>query len=235
LAPAASIRRFGVSTHVYRSQRLRREHLLEIAAFGFTTIELTASRAHFDFHSEAAVADVQQWLGEAGLELHDIVMPAPATADETALALFIARRIPVKALIIQATTPRQTGKLVERLAALAAPLGVMITIDSASMLPIGSVAHFVENADARIGIGLDVASARTQGDLVEAIETVAEHLTAMRVPIDAAIDWASVLTTIQKVGYEGPLVFDLSHGGPAKDLLQQARTARARMTRHFRV
>jgi sugar phosphate isomerase/epimerase len=224
-----------VSTRLYASQRLRREHLLEIASFGFEAVEILAARTHFDFHNEAVIADLQQWLAEARLELHSVTLPAPATVDEAALALFIARRIPVNALIIQATTPRQTGKLVERLAGLAAPLGVIITIDSASMLPVGSVAHFVENADARIGIGLDMASARKHGDLVEAIETVAEHVTAIRVPIDAAIDWASVLTTIQKVGYEGPLVFDLSHGGPAKDLLQQARTARERMARLFRL
>jgi sugar phosphate isomerase/epimerase len=228
-------RLFGVSTRLYGSQRLRREHLREIAAFGFEAVELLAARTHVDYHRDAAIADLQQWLADAGLELHNVTMPAPTTVDEASQALFIARRIPVKTLIIQATTPRQTGKLVERLAGLAAPLGVIVTIDSASMPPIGSVAHFVENADARIGIGLDMASARTHGDLMEAIETVAEHVTAMRVPIDAAIDWASVLTTIQKVGYEGPLVFDLSHGGPAKDLLQQARTAREQMERLFQL
>jgi sugar phosphate isomerase/epimerase len=225
-----------VSTRLYGSQRLRREHLLEIASFGFEAVEVVAARTHFDFHNEAVIADLQQWLAEARLELHSVAMPAPDAAELVEAALHIARRIPFKALIVQATTPRQTGKLVERLAGLAAPLGVIITIDSASMLPIGSVAHFVENADARIGIGLDMASTRKHGDLVEAIETVAEHLTALRSPIDAAIDWASVLTTIQKVGYEGPLVFDpSSHGGPARNLLQQARTARDHMERLFRL
>ena len=224
-------RQFGVSTRLYRAQRLCRDHLKEIAGQGFEAIELEAVRTHFDFHNEAAVADVQQWLAEAGLELQNVAVPTPATADETAQALFIARRIPFKALILQATTPRQTGKLVERLAALAAPLGVIITIDSASMPPIGSVTHFVENAEARVGIGLDLADARRQGDLLDAIETAAEHVTAVRVPVDEAIDWASVLTTIQKVGYEGPLVFDLPSVGPAKDLLRQARTARERMER----
>jgi sugar phosphate isomerase/epimerase len=227
-------RLFGVSTRLYASQRLRREHLLDIASSGFEAVEVFAARTHCDFHNEAVVADLQQWLAEARLELHNVAMPAPDAVESVASALYIARRIPFKALIIQATTPRQTGKLVERLAGLAAPLGVIVTIDSASMLPIGSVAHFVENADARIGIGLDTASARKHGDLVEAIETVAEHLTAMRVTIDPAIDWASVLTTIQKVGYEGPLVFDLPTGGPAKDVLQRARVARDRMERLFR-
>jgi sugar phosphate isomerase/epimerase len=179
-----------------------------------------------------AVADLQQWLAEARLELNNVAMPAADAVEQIEPALHIARRIPFKALVLQATTPRQTGKLVDKLAVTAAPLGVTVTVDSASMPPIGSVTHFVENSDARVGIALDLADARRQGDLVDAIETASEYLTVLRVPIDGAIDWASVLTTIQKVGYEGPLVFDLPHGRPARDLLQQARTARERMERH---
>lgn len=227
-------RQFGVSTELYKAQRLRREHLLEITSFGFEVTDLHAAPGHFDCRNETNIADLQQWLAEARLELHGVAVPAPGTLEQIEPALYIARRIPFKALIIQATTPRQTGKLVDKLAALAAPLGVIVTVDSSSMPPIGSVTHFVENAEARVGIGLDLADARRQGDLVDAIETAAEHVTAVRVPVDAAIDWASVLTTIQKVGYEGPLVFDLPNGGPSKDLLRQARTARERMERLFR-
>jgi len=222
-------RQFGVSTHLYRSQRLRREHLLEIAAFGFEVAELHAAPGHFDCSNEKNIADLQQWLAEARLELHDVLMPAPDAVEQIEPALHIARRIPFKALIVQATTPRQTGKLVDKLTAIAAPLGVTVTIDSASMPPIGSVVHFVENVEARVGIALDLADARRQGELMDAIETAAEHLTAVRVPIDAAIDWACVLTAIQKVGYEGPLVFALPNAGPPKELLRRAGTAREQM------
>ena len=48
-------RRFGVSTHLFHGQRLSREHLLEIAAHGFESVELFATRTHFDYHSPAAV------------------------------------------------------------------------------------------------------------------------------------------------------------------------------------
>src|SRR5438477_13207303 len=68
-------RQFGVSTHLYHGQRLGRDHLLEIAAHGFEKIELFATRTHFDYHSPAAVADLQQWLAEAGLELHGVHAP----------------------------------------------------------------------------------------------------------------------------------------------------------------
>ena len=68
-------RPFGVSTHLYHGQRLTREHLLEIAAHGFEPVELFATRTHFDYHNPAAVADLQQWLAEAGLELHSVHAP----------------------------------------------------------------------------------------------------------------------------------------------------------------
>ena len=67
--------RFGVSTHLYHGQRLSREHLLEIGAHGFDAVELFATRTHFDYHNPAAVADLQQWLAEAGLELHGVHAP----------------------------------------------------------------------------------------------------------------------------------------------------------------
>ena len=66
-----SKRQFGVSTHLYHGQRLCREHLLEIAAHGFEWLEVFATRTHFDYHNPAAVADLQQWLAEAGLQLHE--------------------------------------------------------------------------------------------------------------------------------------------------------------------
>src|SRR5207249_12301260 len=68
-------RQFGVSTHLYHSQRLSREHLLDVAAHGFEAIEVFATRTHFDYHNTAAVADLQQWLAEAGMVLHGIHAP----------------------------------------------------------------------------------------------------------------------------------------------------------------
>src|SRR5207247_6887666 len=70
-----SKRTFGVSTHLYHSQRLNRDHLIEIAAHGFEAVEVFATRTHFDYHSPAAIGDLQQWLAEAGLELHGIHAP----------------------------------------------------------------------------------------------------------------------------------------------------------------
>ena len=118
-----------MSTHLYHGQRLSREHLLEIAAHGFESVELFATRTHFDYHNPAAVADLQQWLAEAGLLLHAIHAPVgesfvagrwdrPLTLasvdsaerahalDETERALHIARRIPVSLLVAHIGLPR---------------------------------------------------------------------------------------------------------------------------------
>jgi sugar phosphate isomerase/epimerase len=118
-----------VSTHLYHNLRLSRDHLVEIAAHGFETVEIFATRTHFDYHNPAAVADLQQWLAEAGLELHGIHAPIGeryvagrwerpltiASVDpdarahamaETERALYIARRIPVKVLVTHLGLPR---------------------------------------------------------------------------------------------------------------------------------
>ncbi len=122
-------RRFGVSTHLYHGQRLSRQHLLDIAGHGFETVELFATRTHFDYHSPSAVADLQEWLADAGLELTSVHAPitdsfvggrwgAPltvASADrdarvaavaETERSLHIARRIPLAVLVLHLGLPR---------------------------------------------------------------------------------------------------------------------------------
>src|SRR5436309_14592737 len=124
VAPVARKRQFGVSTHLYHNLRLSRDHLIEIAAHGFETVEVFATRTHFDYHNPAAVADLQQWLAEAGLELGSVHAPInesftggrwgrvlsvaspeeaerQAAVSETERALHIARRIPVGVLVVQ--------------------------------------------------------------------------------------------------------------------------------------
>jgi len=116
---------FGISTRLYHGHRLGREHLREIAAAGFAAIELVATRTHVDYHNEAATADLQQWLAEAGLTLTSVHAPVaegftagrsgPAlnlaspdagvrerALDEATRALHIARRLPFATLVVHA-------------------------------------------------------------------------------------------------------------------------------------
>ena len=118
-----------MSTHLYHGQRLSRDHLLAIAQHGFEAVELFATRTHFDYHNPTAVGDLQQWLADAGLELHGVHAPVTdsyvggrwgppltlASAEpearaaalvEAQQALFIARRIPIQVLVVHLGLPR---------------------------------------------------------------------------------------------------------------------------------
>jgi len=238
-------RQFGVSTRLYDRVRLKREHLLEIAAHGFEAVEIVAARTHVDYHNPAVVADLQQWLAEARLELPSLYVPLGADVEQ---ALFVARRIPLKVLVVEAGPSREFARVVERVAALASPLGVTVAVNSAGWSPAGSLVHFVESGPldpatsaVRVGICLDFGAAQMQGDVAEIIEVVSEHLVATHVhdcagrrddhliPFDGAIDWPGALTELQNIGHEGALILDVAARGTTKETLARARRARERM------
>jgi len=125
--------RFGISTRLYHEQRLRREHLTEIAAHGFEAVEVFATRSHFDYHDQAAIAQLGTWLKETGLALHGIHAPITdrllpgdrwgdaisnavsddarrqAAVREADAALNIARRIPADVFVVHLGTPAAKG------------------------------------------------------------------------------------------------------------------------------
>ena len=283
-------RQFGVSTHLYHGQRLSRDHLLEIAAHGFETIEVFATRSHFDYHNPAAVADLQQWMAEAGLTLHGIHAPVmhayeggrwigplslassdadaraaggrrdragaahrPADPGESAGdAPRSAAHGPTPTRRVRASRDGRAAarRSIEELQRVAEPLGVQIAVEVIpnELSRAGSLVHFVEEdlegLDGRpVGICLDFGHAHLDGDLVDAIETVSEHFITAHVhdnrgraddhlvPFEGTIDWPAALTAIQKVGYEGPLMFEMAAHGSAKETLARAQKARQRMER----
>ena len=227
-------RQFGVSTHLFRTERLSRNHLLAIAAHGFETAELLAAPGHLDASNPAAVADLQQWLAEAGLELHSVHAPAGLEqAEDVEQALLVARRIPIKVFVMHLEGTRDVARRrVERIAQLAEPLGVMVAIDASDLSRPGSALHFVEEeTEAAVGICLDFGRAHRDGDLIDALEVVSEHLLAARLPLESTIDWPSALTTVQKIGYDDPFVFEIESRGATKDTLARARAAREKMER----
>ncbi len=241
-----------------------------------------ATRTHFDYHSEAAVADLQQWLAEAGLSLHGVHAPigqgfaadrwgAPLTLastdpDRRALALaeagqalLIARRIPFKVLVAHIGLPRTQStsgqdndlgaarRSIEHLSDRAAPLGVQVAVEVIpnELSRAADLVRFVENMTegSNVGICLDFGHVHMDGDLVDAIETVAEHLVTTHVhdnrgrtddhlvPFEGTIDWPAALTAVQKVGYEGTLLLEIAAHGSATDTLVKAQRARERMER----
>lgn len=266
---------FGVSTHLYHDSRLVREHLLEVRSYGFDRVELFATRTHFDYHNPAAVADLQQWLAEAGLQLHGVHAPIGesfmrgrwgppltlASADgstraralaEAEQALQIARRIPFGVLVTHlgllrpAENSRDAARRsIEALQKQAAPLGVRLALEVIpnQLSRASSLVHFIEEVIEvpEIGICLDFGHAHMDGDLADAVETVSEHLITTHVhdnrgrtddhlvPFDGTIDWPAALTAVQKVGFEGTLLFEMAAHGSPRDALKRARKARERM------
>ena len=177
---------------------------------------------------------------------------------ETERALQIARRIPMDALVVHLGWPRTQARYggsnrdaarrsVEELCRLAEPLGVRIAIEVIpnDLSRPGSLVHFaeddLESGDA--GICLDFGHAHMDGDLADSIEAVSEHLIAVHVhdnlgrvddhlvPFDGSIDWPAALTAVQKVGYDGTLMFEVAGRGTTKETLKKARHAREKMDR----
>lgn len=119
--------RFGISTHLFHAQRLDRAHLAEMAGAGFDTIELFATRSHFDYHDPGAIASLSGWLAETGVRLNSVHAPialsldggagqtlsnaasAPAARQaavrEAERALEIARHIPYSLLVVHLGRP----------------------------------------------------------------------------------------------------------------------------------
>lgn len=119
---------FGVSTHLFHEHRLTRDHLVHIAAHGFEAVEVFATRSHFDYHDDAARAQLAEWLSDTRLALHSVHAPAfealrhgrwvgafsNASSDETrrraAIAeaeasLALARHVPFRFLVTHIGVP----------------------------------------------------------------------------------------------------------------------------------
>ena len=179
--------------------------------------------------------------------------------DETMRALHIARRLPFSVLVVhpgvaraQQQTPGDNNRdaarrSIETIAKTAEPLGVTVAVE---LIPNAlsnpeSLVHFIEDVleTGAASICLDLGHAHLGGDVVDAIETVSEHIAAVHahdnrgredehlVPFEGTIDWPAALTTLQKVGYEDPIVLEIAARGSAAETLAQISTARRRMER----
>jgi sugar phosphate isomerase/epimerase len=202
-----------------------------------------------------------RWGGSLSIASADNDARARAVA-ETEQALYIARRIPVPVFVMHLGIPRMqprdddvgpqdaraaARRSVEELQKAAEPLGVQIAVEVIpnELSRAGSLVHFVEEDLDSLGVGicLDFGHAHLDGDVVDAVETVSEHVIATHLhdnrgraddhlmPLEGTIDWAAALTAVQKIGYEGPMMFEVGAHGPAKDSLARLKKAREKMER----
>ena len=201
------------------------------------------------------------WSGSMSIASVEPELRERAVRD-TLQALYVARRIPIAVFVLHLGIPRMqprdgdvgsqdvrgaAKKSVEELVRAAGPLGVRLAVE---VIPneisrAGSLVHFVEDDldDLGVGICLDFGHAHIDGDVVEAVETVSEHVIATHLhdnnarsddhlmPMDGTIDWAGALTAVQKIGYDGPLMFEVGARGPSKDSLARLKKAREKMER----
>ena len=179
--------------------------------------------------------------------------------SEAEHALHIARRIPAAVLVAHLGLPRTQSsglgdnsrdgarRSIEELQPLAGPLGVQIALEVIpnELSRVGSLVHFIEKDLDGLGVGvcLDFGHAHMDGDLVDAIETVSGHLAAAHVhdnrgrtddhlvPFDGTIDWPAAMTSIQKVGYDQTLLFEIGAQGQTKQTLVKAQRARQKLER----
>ena len=124
---------FGISTHLYLSDRLDRDHLVEIAAHGFEAVEVFAVRDHFDYHDRRAALALAEWLDDTRLMLHSMHAPIAAAytngawregyslaatdearrlraVEETTAALNLATLVPYQILVLHCGVPAPHGQ-----------------------------------------------------------------------------------------------------------------------------
>ncbi len=176
--------------------------------------------------------------------------------QETIAAIEIARTVPFPYLVVHVglpasqappagdNDPQQARRSIERIHAAAEPLGVRLALEvipNDLSTPESLVQMIEDDLDLPdIGICLDFGHAFIAGDLPDAIETVSGHLITTHVhdnhgtqddhlaPFDGGIDWLAALMTVQKVGYEGTLLFELQGCEPPVAGLQRAAGVRRR-------
>jgi sugar phosphate isomerase/epimerase len=141
--------------------------------------------------------------------------------------------------------PDAARRSIETLAATAMPLGVRLALE---VIPNrlssaeGLVRLIEEDLDLPdLGVCLDFGHAHLAGDVVEAIETLSGHVVTTHVhdnggrsdehlvPFEGTIDWEAAAIGLQKIGYEGVLVFELAASADTRAVLERAIRARDRM------
>jgi sugar phosphate isomerase/epimerase len=174
---------------------------------------------------------------------------------EAEAALAVAQTVPFRYLVVHLGVPdgpkaksensreaarRSVLTLHER----AQKVGVRLALEvipNALARPDALVAFIEEELDgADVGICLDVGHAFLMGEPADAIETCAEYLLTTHLhdnhgtnddhlaPGEGAIDWAATLMALQKVGYEGALMFEVANTSSPEAVLASTEAARQR-------
>ncbi len=177
---------------------------------------------------------------------------------ECLAAIEIARTIPFRFLVVHLgvpdvlsagdgdNSPVAARRSLEEVAAAATALGVQVAaevIPNALSTPerlVRLIEDELEPPAAGARICLDMGHAAIMGDLADAIDVVSGEMVTTHVhdnrgrrddhlvPFEGRIDWATGLMSLQKVGYEGALVFELASSPAPRESLERTASARQR-------
>lgn len=200
--------RFGISTHLFHGERLRRDHLAQVAGHGFTAVEIYATRTHFDYHDPAAAVALGESLAATGLTLHAVHAPTTTsfTAGRSGDALSLA----------SADEPRRQQAVAETVMA----LGV------ASVVPFSYlVVH--------IGVPASEPAANSRAAAARSLETVAEAAAGVGVslalelipnPLSTAARLVQLLEDDLEIATAG-ICLDVGHAHIGGDVMDAIETA----------
>ena len=199
-----------------------------------------------------------QWVGTLSNASSDENRRRAAIAEAEA-ALKVAERIPYRYLVVHVGVPaagthadnqrEAAHRSIEELAGLAAKHGVGVALEVIPN-PLSSASALADLIEEQIdgldlGVCLDYGHAHLMGDLGEAIEVLSGHLWTTHVhdnrgqrddhlvPFSGSIDWEAAMMETQKIGYEGPLMFEVGDTGNPVDVLKRTVKARERLERAF--
>ena len=176
---------------------------------------------------------------------------------EIEAALSIARTVPFKFLVVHLGVPiaqrpgpddnnRQAAiRSIEAIHALAAPLGVRVAVEvmgnelSTPVVLVDMLERAFEDTD--IGVCMDVGHAHLLGDTAEAVETTSEYLITTHihdndgqnddhlVPFLGSLDWAATIIALEKIGYDGVLMYEVKADQSTRIVLERAAAARRQL------
>jgi sugar phosphate isomerase/epimerase len=171
---------------------------------------------------------------------------------ETRAAFDAARRLGAASVVVHLGLPRfqevppgdndpgAAKRSIEALAEAASSTGVRLALEVMpnKLSTPDALLDILDELEIDAGICLDFGHAHLEGGAPEAAEALSGHLITTHVhdnkgqlddhlvPFEGTIDWAATLMAMSKVGYTGPLIFEVADRGDTAGVL--ARTVRAR-------
>jgi sugar phosphate isomerase/epimerase len=177
--------------------------------------------------------------------------------DETVLAIHAAQRLGCETVVLHLGIPRgqpipagdnDAGAMrrsLEPVAQACADAGVRLSLE---VIPndLATPDALIEWLEGDLELGatavcLDFGHAHLVGGAPEAVEVLSGHILTTHVhdnrgasddhlvPFDGSIDWPATMMALSKIGYAGPLIFELPDAGDAARTLRRAVDARQRL------